>query len=388
MDATGGEATRADATRADATGADATGADATGADMTGADATGGKATRALVIRAAGGFSVRLRPRPLAVGVACVLVALVVAVFAIGGGDYPMSPAAVVRTLLGQGTPADTFIVEQVRLPRVLTALLAGGALALSGAAFQALARNPLGSPDLLGFTQGAAAGALTVIVVFGGGGFVLAGGAVTGGLVTGAVIYLLAWRDGLHGNRLILVGIGVYAILTGINGYLLTRANIPDAARAILWLTGTLDGRGWGDLAPLLAAMVVVVPVVLLGCARGLRILEMGDDAATALGVRVDAVRLALLAAAVLLSALAAAATGPVAFVALTAPQLARRLTRDPGPNLLPSLCMGAALLVTADLAAQRLIPGHQLPVGVVTGVLGGAYLVGLLAARRRTGRL
>ncbi|MCO6010431.1 iron chelate uptake ABC transporter family permease subunit [Actinoallomurus purpureus] len=344
-------------------------------------------SEAIVIRTSGGFSVRLRPRPLAVGAACVLVALVVAVLAIGGGDYPMSPADVVRTLLGRGTSADAFIVEQVRLPRVLTALAAGGALALSGAAFQALARNPLGSPDLLGFTQGAAAGALTVIVVIGGGGLALAAGAVTGGLVTGAAIYLLAWREGLHGSRLVLVGIGVAATLTGIDGYLLTRANIPDAARAVLWLTGTLDGRGWGDLAPLLAAMIVVVPIVLLGCARGLRILEMGDDAATALGVRVERVRLALLASAVLLSALAAAATGPVAFVALTAPQLARRLTREPGPNLLPSLCMGAALLVTADLVAQRLIPGHRLPVGVVTGVLGGVYLIGLLAGRRRAGR-
>ncbi|WP_345363243.1 FecCD family ABC transporter permease [Actinoallomurus liliacearum] len=344
-------------------------------------------SRAIVLRTSGGLSVRLRPRALAVGAACVLIAAAGAVLAIGGGDYPMSPVDVVRTLLGGGSPADVFIVEQVRLPRVLTALAAGAALAFSGAAFQALARNPLGSPDLLGFTQGAAAGALTAIVV-GGGAVALAAGAVAGGIATGVVIYLLAWREGLHGGRLVLVGIGVAAILTGINGYLITRTNISDAARAVLWLTGTLDGRGWGDLAPVLTATVVVVPAVLLGCARGLRILEMGDDAATALGVRVQRIRLVLLASAVLLSALAAATTGPVSFVALTAPQLARRLTREPGPNLLPSLCMGAALLVTADLAAQRLIPGHQLPVGVVTGVLGGAYLIWLLATERRTGRL
>ncbi|MCO5999735.1 FecCD family ABC transporter permease [Actinoallomurus rhizosphaericola] len=344
--------------------------------------------RTVVLRTPGGLSVRLRPRALTVGAACVLVAAVAAVLAIGGGDYPMSPADVVRTLLGGGSPADAFIVEQVRLPRVLTALAAGGALAFSGAAFQALARNPLGSPDLLGFTQGAAGGALTVITVVGGGAMATAAGAVTGGLVTGVVIHLLAWREGLHGRRLVLVGIGVAAILTGINGYLLTRANIPDAARAVLWLTGTLDGRGWSDLAPVLTATVVVVPAVLLGCARAARVLEMGDDTATALGVRVRRTRLALLASAVLLSALAAAATGPVAFVALTAPQLARRLTREPGPNLLPSLCMGAALLVTADLAAQRLIPGRRLPVGVVTGVLGGVYLIWLLATERRRGRL
>lgn len=156
----------------------------------------------------------------------------------------------------------------------------------------------------------------------------------------------------------------------------------------MLWMTGSLNGRGWGDLLPLLGAMAVLVPVVLLGCARGLRMLEMGDDAAYALGVRVERVRLVLLSAAVLLVALAAAAAGPVAFVPLTAPQLARRLTKAPGPNLLSSMCMGAALLVAADLAAQRVFDGHEFPVGVVTGVLGGGYLVWLMATERRAGRI
>jgi iron complex transport system permease protein len=340
-----------------------------------------------VILRTSGYSVRFRPRVLAVGVVCALAAVALSVLAVGSGDYPMSPADVIRTLAGAGSAADAFIVEQVRLPRVVTALLAGGAFGLSGALFQSLVRNPLGSPDVLGFTQGAATGALTVIVL-GGGGATLACGAVLGGLVTGAAIYALAWRQGMHGYRLILAGIGVAAILTGVNGYLITRANLPDAARAVLWLTGSLDGRGWSDAVPLLIASVVTVPAVLLGGARGLRTLEMGDDTAYALGVRVEPLRLGLLGAAVVLSSFAAAAAGPVAFVALTAPQLARRLTRSPGPNLLVSLLMGAALLVAADLAGQRLISGHQLPVGVLTGILGGGYLVWLLATQRRVGRI
>jgi iron complex transport system permease protein len=341
-----------------------------------------------VIRTSGGLSLRFAPRALAMGVGCGLLALTVGVLAIGSGDYPMSPADVLRTLAGDGAPADAFIVNEVRLPRVVTALLAGGALALAGAVFQSLVRNPLGSPDVLGFTQGAATGALTAIVVIGGGSLALSGGAVIGGLLTGALIHALAWRHGGQGYRLVLVGIGVAAILTGVNGYLLTRAQIMDAARAVLWLTGSLDGRGWGDALPLLAVMAVLVPVVLLGCGRALRMLEMGDEAASSLGVRVTRIRVALLVAAVLLVSFAAAATGPVSFVALTAPQLARRLTRAPGPNLLPSLCVGATLLVGADLAAQRLIAGQQLPVGVVTGVLGGGYLVWLLATERRAGRI
>ncbi|MCX5212065.1 iron chelate uptake ABC transporter family permease subunit [Kitasatospora sp. NBC_00240] len=340
-----------------------------------------------VLRSAGGRSVLLRPRAVAVGAACALLALVVGVLALGTGDYPIAPADVLRTLAGGGSPAEDFIVNQLRLPRVVTALLVGAALALSGALFQSLVRNPLGSPDVLGFTQGAATGAL-VVVVAGGSSLALAGGAVAGGLLTGVLIYALAWRGGVHGHRLVLVGIGTAAILTGVNGYLLTRAQLMDAARAVLWLTGSLDGRGWQDTWPLLAATVVLVPMVLLGCGRALRMIEMGDDAASGLGIRVEPVRLTLLASAVLLASLAAAAAGPVSFVALTAPQLTRRLTRTPGPNLLPSMCTGAALLVTADRAAQRLFAGHQLPVGVVTGVLGGGYLVWLLATERRAGRL
>jgi iron complex transport system permease protein len=322
------------------------------------------------------------------GTACALLALAVGVFAIGSGEYPMSPGDVLRTLAGQGAAADAFIVQELRLPRTVTALAAGAALALSGAVFQAVVRNPLGSPDILGFTHGAATGALVAIVAVGGGSTALAAGALTGGVVTGVLVYVLAWRGGLHGYRLVLVGVGVAAMLTGVNGYLLTKAQITEAGRAVLWMTGSLDGRGWGDAAPLLVSLAVLVPVVLLGCERGLRMLEMGDDAASALGVRVERVRLVLLAAAVLLASFAAAAAGPVAFVALTAPQLARRLTKTPGPNLVPAMCMGAALLVSADFVAQRAFSGHELPVGVVTGVLGGGYLVWLLATERRAGRI
>lgn len=340
-----------------------------------------------VIRVAGGRSVTFRPRALVVGALAALLALAVAVLALGSGDYPLSPAEVLRTLAGNGSPAQDFVVNELRLPRVVTALLVGAALGLAGALFQSLVRNPLGSPDVLGFTQGAAAGAL-VVVVAGGSSLALAGGAVAGGLATGVLIYALAWRNGVHGYRLVLIGIGVSAVLSGVNGYLLTRAQLMDAARAVLWLTGSLDGRGWEDALPPAVTMAVLVPVVLLGCARPLAVIEMGDDAASALGVRVERVRLVLLAAAVVLASFAAAAAGPVSFVALTAPQLARRLTRAPGPNLLPAMCTGAALLVTADWAAQRVITGHQLPVGVVTGVLGGGYLVWLLATERRAGRI
>ncbi|WP_435208826.1 FecCD family ABC transporter permease [Micromonospora sp. bgisy143] len=340
-----------------------------------------------VIRTPGGLSLRFRPRALAVGLGAALLAAGLSLVAMGSGDYPLGPADVLRALTGGGSAAEQFIVTELRLPRLVTALLVGAALALGGTLFQSLVRNPLGSPDILGFTQGASTGALVVVVV-GGGSLALAGAAVVGGLVTGLVIYALAWRRGVHGYRLVLVGIGVAAILTGVNGYLLTRAPLMDAARAVLWLTGSLDGRGWANAGPLLAVTAVLTPLVLVGCAPALRMMELGDDTASALGVPVRRVRLVLLAAAVLLVSFAAAAAGPVSFVALVAPHVAKRLTRAPGPNLLPSMAVGAALLVGADLVAQRAFAGHQLPVGVVTGVLGGGYLVWLLAVERRAGRL
>lgn len=342
----------------------------------------------IVIRTRGGLSGRLRPRALLVGAGCALLAASVGVLLVGSGDYPLSPGQVLRTLAGQGSVADAFIVYDLRLPRVVTALLVGAALGLAGALFQSITRNPLGSPDVLGFTQGSATGALLALLVAGGGSLAVAGGALAGGLLTGGLIYALALRRGAHGLRLVLVGIGVAAVLLGVNNYLLTRAEVIEASRAILWLTGSLDGRGWSEALPLLAVVAVAVPVVLLGCARALRMLEMGDDTALALGVRVERLRLVALAAAIVLVAFAAAAAGPVNFVALTAPQLAKRLTRVEGPNLLPALLLGAALVVSADLAGQRLIPGRDLPVGVLTGVLGGGYLVWLLATQRRAGRL
>nr|WP_202426533.1 iron chelate uptake ABC transporter family permease subunit [Streptomyces sp. HUCO-GS316] len=333
------------------------------------------------------MSVRLDVRAFTVVAVLLLAALTVSVVLIGTGDFPIPAADVLKTLLGDGNPGQEFIVNELRLPRVLVGLLVGASLGLGGALFQSISRNPLGSPDVLGLGQGATAGALVVIVLMSGDAAQVTLGALVGGLATGLAIYLLAWKQGVHGYRLVLVGIGVSAVLTAVNGYLLTVSDIIEASRAVVWMTGSLSGRDWSQVWPLLVLCAVLVPLVLVN-ARGLRMMEMGDDVSYALGVRVERVRLLLMTAAVLLTAAATAACGPVSFVALTAPQLARRLTRSPGPNLLPSLCMGAALLVTADWLSQWVFGADQLPVGVVTGVLGGVYLLWLLVTERRAGRI
>ncbi|MFH8368081.1 FecCD family ABC transporter permease [Streptomyces sp. NPDC018031] len=352
----------------------------------GTGTTTGAGVRGRTLRTRG-LSVRLDPRSLLVGLLLTAVALAMSVVLIGTGDFAIPPADVVRTLFGGGTAAQDFIVNDLRLPRVLVGLLVGAALGLAGAIFQSLTRNPLGSPDVIGFGQGSAAGALTVIVLFQGGTVAVACGAVAGGLLTGLAVYLLAWRRGIHGYRLVLVGIGASAMLSAVNGYLLTKADLLDAARALVWVTGSLDGRDWAQVWPLLLACAVLLPVI-FGNARALRMLEMGDDSAYALGVPVERTRFVLMLTSVLLTASAAAAAGPLAFVALVAPQIARRLTRAPGPNLLPAALTGAVLLIIADWTAQRAFGADQLPVGVLTGVLGGVYLLWLLATERRAGRM
>ncbi|MEU1946119.1 FecCD family ABC transporter permease [Streptomyces sp. NPDC059474] len=348
--------------------------------------TSKRGTRGVTLRTAG-LSLRLDVRGAVVGLLLFVVALAMSVVLIGTGDFPLAPADVLRTLAGNGTVAQDFIVNELRLPRILVGLLVGAALGVAGAIFQSISRNPLGSPDVLGLGQGSAAGALTVIVLLKGDPTEVAIGALGGGLLTGFAVYTLAWRRGVHGYRLVLVGIGTSAMLTAVNGYLLTRADILDATRAVVWIAGSLNGRDWAQVWPLACVCAVLLPVV-LGQARNLRMLEMGDDSAYALGVRVERTRLVLMSTAVVFTAAATAAAGPVAFVALVAPQLARRLTRSSGPNLLPAAWMGAALLVTADWAAQRAFGADQLPVGVLTGMLGGAYLLWLLVTERRAGRI
>jgi iron complex transport system permease protein len=330
------------------------------------------------------FAFRIHTRSLVVSAALAAALAVFAILSIGTGDFPLSPGEVVAVLAGQGDPASQFIVETLRLPRVLTAVLVGGAFGIAGAIFQSISRNPLGSPDMIGFTVGSVTGAVVVILVIDGTTFQTALGAVAGGLVTAVIIYLLALRGGVQGYRLVLVGIGIASVLQAVNAYLVARATREDAYEAAHWMIGSVNGRGWEHVWPVAAALALLVPAALI-LARPLALLEMGDDAARALGVGAERSRLALVFVAVGLTAVATASTGPIAFVALAAPQIARRLTRSATPGLVSAALMGALLLVVSDLAAQRLLT-IDLPVGVMTGALGGVYLCWLLRSGwRRT---
>jgi iron complex transport system permease protein len=327
---------------------------------------------------------RRQVRAVAVGVLLATLAAALVCLNVAIGGIRLSLPDVVKALLGGADPAIALIVRDLRLPRALTAVLVGAAFGLSGAILQALVRNPLASPDILGVTAGASTGAVLAIVA-GGGVLLVSGGAILGGFAATATVVLLAYRNGLSGVRMVLVGIGVAAVLASVTGYLLTRAEIFDAQRAFVWLTGSLNGRGWEHVRPVgVALLLLLVPALLLD--RSLRMLQLGDTTARGLGVRVGASKLALVALAVTAASIATAAAGPVAFVAFVAAPIARRLTGGGGAALMPSALTGAVLLLAADLFARAAFGTEELPVGVVTGALGAPVLMLVLVRTNRVG--
>jgi iron complex transport system permease protein len=328
------------------------------------------------------LSLRLHPRAALVTGALLALTLGIAVLSLTTGDFPVPAGDVLRSLTGRGDTGTDFIVLTLRLPRVLAAVLVGAALGLSGAIFQNLTRNPLGSPDFIGLTAGASTGALVMILLLHAGAGTIAVGALIGCALTATAMHLLA-RGGTQGFRLVLIGIGIGAMLDAFNSFLITRARLGEAIGAQRWLIGSLNGRGWSDVVPVAGAMVVLVPLALL-CGRRLALLSLGDETASALGVPVARTRLALFAVSVGLAAVATAAAGPIGFVALAAPQLARRLTGTAGSGLAAAATMGAFLLTLGDWAAQRVLPSAQLPVGIATGAVGGVYLCWLLVSEWR----
>lgn len=330
-------------------------------------------------------SLRWQPRTLTVCLLLAAASLVVGALSLTTGTFRVPLSAVVDCLLGRGTGADQFIVMSLRLPRLVCAVLAGAALGMSGAVFQSMSRNPLGSPDIVGFTSGAASGAVVQIVLFHGGAAATALASIAGGLLTALAVGVISVRHGrTSGYRIVLVGIGISAMLTSLTAYLLTRASLYQAQDAQIWLIGSLNSASWSVVTPLAIILAVVVPVA-VPATRALSWLELGEDTARGLGVSLGRTRLVLAVAATVLAAATTAAIGPVTFVALAAPQLCRRLVRSPGPLVVPSAFMGALLLTASDFAAQRVLPRTELPVGAMTGVLGGLYLCHVLMARRRT---
>ncbi|MGZ6733640.1 MAG: FecCD family ABC transporter permease [Nocardioides sp.] len=300
------------------------------------------------------------------------------------GHTLYGPVDVVRVILGQDVPGASFAVGDLRLPRASLGLLAGLAFGLGGVTFQTMLRNPLAAPDVIGISSGASAAGVFGIVVLGLSGLAVSLVAVAAALGVALLIYVLAWRDGVLGSRLVLIGIGIAAMLDSVVSWVLVRASQWDLQTAMRWLTGSLNAASWELVVPLLAVVLLVVPV-LLAQSRPLELLQLGDDTAAALGVRVERTRLVVIVAAVLLIACATAAAGPIAFVAFLSGPIAARIV-GPGASLLvPAGLVGALVVLVADQIGQWAL-GTRYPVGVVTGALGAPFLVYLLARTHRSG--
>ncbi|RDG34606.1 FecCD family ABC transporter permease [Streptomyces corynorhini] len=334
------------------------------------------------VRVGGGrgtFLLHRRAALVAVGLAVALGAVCVAYLSVGESFVP--PSEVLRVLLGRESSQE-LVVGTLRLPRMVVGLLVGLAFGVAGGLIQTVARNPLASPDIIGVSQGASA--LTVgAMTFGITSFsVLPYLSVAGGVAAAALVYVFAWRGGLHATRFVLIGIGFAIALRSVTTLFLTKGDYLVAQQAQVWMTGSLNGRGWDSAAPLGWVLLAAAPAV-AWAAYAQRTVSMDDDTATALGVRLGRVRLGLVALGVVLASVATGAAGPVDFVALLAPQIARRMTRTAQIPLLCSALLGAVIVVLADLLARRLLSPTELPVGVLTAAVGAPYLIWLLVRGR-----
>jgi len=310
-----------------------------------------------------------------------LLALVSLVFNISQGEYPVPPLQVVKTILGlPANPDYAFVINTLRLPRALVALLVGMGLATAGTILQGLTRNPLAAPEIIGINSGASLVAVAFIVLLPG----IAVGwlpvaAFLGGLAAAIAIYLLAWNQGSSPVRLILVGIGLTALTGSLTSLMITFGEINAVSQALVWLTGSVYGRSWQHLWPLLPWLFVFLPLTLV-LARDLDTLNLGDNLAQGLGSRVEWTRSVLLLCTAALAGASVATAGTIGFVGLMAPHLARQFVGPSHAGLVPVAALtGACIVELADLAGRLLFAPIELPCGVITAVIGAPYFLWLL---------
>ncbi|WP_410640205.1 iron ABC transporter permease [Amycolatopsis sp. lyj-346] len=299
------------------------------------------------------------------------------------GDAKLLLGDVVNWVTGQAGPIVTGVLD-TRVPRVVAALLAGAALALGGALTQAVARNPLAEPGMIGVVGGAGLGAVAVITLVSGVGFwTLTGSAGLGAALAMAVVFAVAARGGFTSERLVLIGFGVHAASQALVTLLITLSDPWNETKALTWLGGSTYGRAFPHLVPMALALLLVAPV-LVRLRRELDLLSLDDETPRVLGVPVARTRLLLLSCAVLLTGAAVAGIGVLTFVGLVAPHAARAIVGSRHSRLLPAAALlGALLVCVADTAGRTVIAPGQLPAGLMTAIIGAPYFVWLLYRHR-----
>lgn len=300
------------------------------------------------------------------------------------GQRFVNPAEILQIGMGQNVDGANFVVEKLRFPRSLLSLAVGLSFGAAGAAFQTMLRNPLASPDIIGINAGASAAAVFAIVVLSATGMTISILAIIFSLLIAALIYALAFKDGVTGARIILIGVGVAAMLDSAIAFLLKRAMVWDMQEALRWLTGSVNGAKLEYVFPVFGALIVFGGA-LYSQAQKLELLRLGDDAASSLGISVQQTKLIVTLSAVALIAVATAAAGPISFVAFLSGPIAARIIGQNGSILLPAAFVGAVLVLGADLVGQHGLP-HRYPVGVITGAIGAPFLIYLTIQSTRNG--
>ena len=326
-------------------------------------------------------SVLITPRHVIVGFILLALSLAVAVVSLRLGKFPVTAQEVIDALQGQGRKIVQVVVVKWKLPRIVLGLVAGLALGVAGALFQTITRNPLGSPDLIGFSTGAQTGILISILLLPGSMLSASLASFIGGAAVGTVTYLVSLRGGFTGLRFILVGIAISSMLVSVNRWLLVRVDDDEGLGALKAITGTLGAARWPVVAPTCLAIGVTVALILLA-SRHLQVLSLGEQVATILGSPTRRVSAVLILLGTVLVAVVTMAAGPIGFVALVAPHLARLLTGSPQSPLLVSGLTGSLLMVGADLLSQLVL--ESMPVSVVTNAVGGIYLMVALTVAAR----
>ena len=329
----------------------------------------------------GRWSALITPSHVIVGLMLLTLSLAVAVVALRLGKFPLSTQEVIDALQGQGRKIVQVVVVKWKLPRIVLGLVAGLALGVAGALFQTITRNPLGSPDLIGFSTGAQTGILVSILLLPGSMLSASLASFIGGAAVGTVTYLVSLRGGFTGLRFILVGIAISSMLVSVNRWLLERVDDDEGLGALKAITGTLGAARWTVVAPTCLAVGATVALILLAC-RHLQVLSLGEQVATILGSPTRRASAVLILLGTVLVAVVTMAAGPIGFVALVAPHLARLLTGSPQSPLLVSGLTGSLLMVGADLLSQLVL--ESMPVSVVTNAVGGLYLMVALTVAAR----
>lgn len=319
-----------------------------------------------------------------VEVILILLVIILSVLMMTVGNTFYSPRTVVQVLAGKDMGNATFTILTLRLPRMIAGIATGFSFGLAGSVFQTMLRNPLANPNIIGITSASSAGAVFCILILHAGGSIVFGGSILVATITAVLIYFLSKMKKYSTGRLILVGIGFQALMNSAVSYFLLIGNEKDIAGALRWMSGSLNGVQMTSNYLLLVVMVICIPFILF-YARSLKILELGEQSATTMGVNTNRARGILLVSSVILVAVATATTGPIAFVSFLSGPIAKRITGHGNSSPVIAGLFGVVLVLAADIIGQQAF-AIRFPVGVITGLLGAPYLIYLLIRMNRHG--